>query len=130
MAVPGPSPTDPVVPPVADPSGAGPVLPDPDWPAQATDAIVRAVDTVRSKTTGPALTAVRYLALGLALFLLLTPLFIAGLVGAMRGVEHFLWYVWPKWEQPMWFVYLVFGTAFTAAGLWMWGRSARSAAAT
>ena len=47
-------------------------LPDPDvdttdWPAQAADTIERAVQGVRDKTTGPAITVARWLVAGLFL---------------------------------------------------------------
>lgn len=101
-----------------------------DWPRQATDSIVRVVDNVRDKTTGPALTAARFLVYGTVLVLLAIPLGILLLTFSMRVVEHALISIydrtgWVIFEQPMWIVYTMFGLGFVAAGAWCWRRSKR-----
>ena len=45
----------------------GPEVDTTDWPAQAADTIERAVQGVRDKTTGPAITVARWLVAGLFL---------------------------------------------------------------
>jgi hypothetical protein len=107
-----------------------PALPEPgsDWPKQATDSIVRVVDTVRDKTAGPAVTAARGIVYGSILLVLALPLFILLLVGAMRALErgfimigesrNIAWLL-----QPMWLVYLLFGLVFFLVGLRLWARA-------
>jgi hypothetical protein len=88
------------MPPMATPGTADPSIeravpvaptpPDPgsDWPKQATDSIVRVVDSVRDKTAGPAVTAARGIVYGSILLVLALPLFILLLVGLMRAMER------------------------------------------
>lgn len=98
----------------------------PEWPVQATDAIVNVVDQVRDKTTGPALKVARYLTYGLVLVLLSIPMAILLLIGIMRLSESFLlWlnesYAWADFlHDPIGFVYLFYGAIFTIAGLYCW----------
>lgn len=96
-------------------------MPPEDWPAQATRSIVRTVDSVRDKTTGPAVNAARYLIFGTAIALLAIPVFIVVLVIAGRLTEGLL--EWIGLEEPMWLVYLIYGTLFTAVGLVLWRKA-------
>lgn len=119
-----------------EPAGSGtrPIAPaaprTDDWPVQATDSIVKFVDGVRDKTTGPAITATRVLVYGTAIFLLVGPLLVLALVGTMRAVEHALnrgvWEI-PGLAHPMWIVYLFFGGVFTLAGVWCWRKAGKPA---
>ncbi len=61
-----------------------------DWPAQAADTIERVVQSVRDKTTGPAISAVRWVVAGL--FLLLAGVMVAVLlvVALVRVVDVYL----------------------------------------
>jgi len=61
-----------------------------DWPAQAADTIERVVQGVRSKTTGPAISAVRWVVAGL--FLLVAGTMVATLlaVALVRVVDAYL----------------------------------------
>jgi hypothetical protein len=107
----------------------------PEWPVQATDAIVRVVDTVRDKTTGPALNVARWLIYGLVLLLLSLPLGVLLLAGAMRLMEGgLLWlsvtYAWADFlHDPIGFVYLFFGAVFVLAALICWRQGKRPAPA-
>jgi hypothetical protein len=100
-----------------------------DWPVQATDTIVRLVDSVRDRTTGPALDAVRWLIYGLVLALLALPVAVLALVGVFRLVEGFLWWVhdrgaWAAFlHDPIGFVYLTFGLLFVLVALVLWRKS-------
>jgi hypothetical protein len=91
---------------------------------QATDAIVRVVDSVRDKTTGPALDAARWFIYGIVLALLALPLAILVLVGAMRLTEGFFLWLYGRgveWlHDPMWLVYTIYGGLFSLAGLTCW----------
>jgi thiosulfate reductase cytochrome b subunit len=105
------------------------------WPVQATDSIVRVVDTVRDKTTGPALNVARWLIYGLVLALLSLPLAVLALLCAMRLVEGgLLWlsvtYPWAAWlHDPIAFVYLLFGAVFVLAALICWRKGKKPAPA-
>jgi len=61
-----------------------------DWPAQAADTIERVVQGVRDKTTGPAISAVRWVVAGL--FLLVAGVMIAVLVvvALVRVIDVYL----------------------------------------
>jgi hypothetical protein len=93
-----------------------------EWPVQATDAIVRVVDSVRDKTTGPALNVARWLIYGLVVALLAIPLSVFALIGVIRLLEGGLLLVSQHWEveqlhDPVWIVYGFIGAIFVLAGL-------------
>jgi hypothetical protein len=130
---------------MATPGSAGPstteralpVAPTPpdvtsDWPKQATDSIVRVVDSVRDKTAGPAVTAARGIVYGSILAFLALPLFILLLVGAMRAVERGLIMIGESRNisallQPMWLVYAIFGLFFFLLGRRFWAKARKPA---
>lgn len=95
-----------------------------DWPRQATDAIVRVVDSVRDKTSGRAVTAAAIAVYGLVIApvvavvgILLTIVWfrvcerVAQVIADLIGFDH---------AQPMWAVYLVHGAIFSVVGLLLW----------
>lgn len=95
-----------------------------DWPRQATEQIVKVVDTVRDKTTGPALTAAAGVKYGVLIVLLGLPLAVLLLIALMRGCERGL--IALGLDEPMWIVDLVFGAVFLAAGVVLWRKSSRT----
>jgi hypothetical protein len=97
------------------PAGTGDNDGGDDWPRQATRTIVRTVDSVRDKTTGPAITAAAALVYGLVALTALTILATALVVGLVRGLEILLWH-------KVWLAYLVLAAVFLAAGLVSWSR--------
>jgi hypothetical protein len=112
------------------PETSSSVGPSADWPVQATDSIVRVVDSVRDKTTGPVLNATRWVIYGLVLALLAVPVAVLLLVGVMRLSEGLLLLVgqhfeWSWLHDPMWIVYLFYGGIFTLVGLVLWGKADR-----
>ncbi len=111
----GPSTTP--LPPAAGASrtAPSPAPPPPDWPAQATDTVVRAVDQVRSRTTRPAVTAAR----GVVFGLLALVLGVTALVLLSVGVVRLLDVVLPR---GVWLVYLVLGVVFCIIGAVFWHR--------
>ena len=118
---------------------AVPVAPSPpettDWPKQATDSIVRVVDSVRDRTAGPAVKVARGIVYGSVLALLAVPLFVIILVGAMRAVERGLIMIgesreWSFLYEPMWLVYLLFGLVFFLVGRRFWAMAKRPAPVT
>jgi hypothetical protein len=112
---------------MASPQTIEPTEPEgPQWPVQATDTIVRVVDGVRDKTTGPALNVVRYVIYGGVLALLALPLAVLALIGVFRAVEGVLLWLnenqtWAHWlHDPIGFVYLGFGVIFTLVAFYCW----------
>ncbi len=103
------------------PSGAGvPGLP-PDWPEQATSRIVDLIDTVRLKTSGPAIGISRTVVYGLVIALLSPIALVLMLAASVRGLDE----LFPGSVGP---IYLVVGAVFTLAGLLCWTRRPRGAA--
>jgi hypothetical protein len=127
---PGPTPT------TERPVPVAPSAPESsDWPKQATDSIVKVVDTVRDRTAGPAVKVARGIVYGSILALLGLPLFVILLVGVMRAVERGLIMIgesrgWGFLAEPMWLVYLMFGLGFFILGRWLWAKAGRPAPTT
>jgi uncharacterized membrane protein YozB (DUF420 family) len=93
-----------------------------EWPKQATDAVVKVVDTVRDKTTGPAVNAAHAAKYGVVLAIMgtvLSVIVIIGLIRLLEAIFQTIGYHWgiPALEEPIWLVYLVLGVAFSAIGL-------------
>lgn len=91
-----------------------------DWPEQATKRIVSAVDTVRAKSSGPAIRISRGVVYGLVAALvgvILLPLLV---IGVVRGLVLLV--------NDAWLAYLILGAIFVAAGLLVWSRRPKGAA--
>ncbi len=92
-------------------------LTDPNWADDTTDQVVKLVDTVRDKTTKPAITAARGVVFGiLAVFLGLVALVLL-LITLTRGLqvgilEHFL-----DQGRAVYVSYLIIGGMFSLVGL-------------
>ncbi len=95
---------------------------DDDWPARASATIVNYVETVRDKTTGPALVASRYavyvLAMVLIAFVLVILLFLL-MVRVLVAATNELPFVD---DGETWMAYYVLGGLFTLVGVVMWRR--------
>ena len=103
------------------PSGAGiPGLP-PDWPEQATSKIVDLIDSVRLKTSGPAIGVARTVVYGLVIALLFPVALVLAAAASVRGLDEVI----PGSVGP---IYLGAGAVFTLAGLFCWSRRPRGAA--
>jgi hypothetical protein len=93
-----------------------------DWPAQATDTIVKVVGTASDKVTGPVTTAARGLVFGLfAAILGLTALVLAS-IAVVRVLDNYL----PDsvfGTNHVWAVYLILGVLFVIAALWLWRKT-------
>ncbi len=114
-----PRPTEPRAPgTAARPSSyAAPEVDTGDWPAQAADTIERVVQGVRDKTTGPAISAARWLVAGLFLLLAGTMVAVLGAVLLVRILDAYL----PDsvfGEQHVWAAHGIVGLVFSAFGLW------------
>ncbi|HYF47133.1 MAG TPA: hypothetical protein VD926_13040 [Acidimicrobiales bacterium] len=98
---------------------AAPVEPRPttpaseDWSDQAADTVVKVVDAVREKTTGPVLTVARAIVYGLiGLFAVLVALIVLT-IALVRVVDAYL-------PGEVWSAHLLIGGLFTLAGLFLW----------
>ncbi len=98
-----------------------PPPPERDWPAQAADAIERAVGSVRDKTTGPALTVARGVVYGTFAILVGTACLVVFIIAAVRLLDSYL----PDavfGEDHMWAAYLILGLVFVVPGGVLWSR--------
>lgn len=104
-----------------------PVVPD-DWPAQAADRIEDLVGTVRDKTTGPVMSAARWVVYGLLAAIVGVAALLLGIIAGLRLIDSYL----PDavfGEQHMWASYLVLGLPLTLIGLILLVRAKTPAAA-
>jgi len=105
----------------AAPDSTGTVVDSTDWPAQAADTIERVVGTVRDKTTGPAITAARWLVYGtFALFVGLAVAILLA-IAAVRLLDAYL----PDavfGEEHTWAAHLIVGLVFTILGMVAWSQ--------
>lgn len=92
-------------------SRSGGVIP-PDWPAQAADKIVETVDTVRVKTTRPALVAARAVVFGLAAGIIGVVAVVLLLIMAIRMLHN-----WVPVDD-IWPIYAGFSVIFIVGGLY------------
>jgi hypothetical protein len=85
-----------------------------DWPEQATDAVVNAVDKVRDVTTGPVVNLSRLLAyVVFGVFPLLIVL-VLGIIAAVRGLEVA--------TGRAWAAHGILGLLFVSLGALAWSR--------
>jgi apolipoprotein N-acyltransferase len=104
--------------PVSLPSAAPPKH---DWAAQAADSVVNLVDSVRDRTTGPALTTVRGVVYGTFAGIIGIAALVVFIIGAVRVLDVYL----PSavfGDEHVWVVYLILGLAFSVAGGVSWRR--------
>jgi hypothetical protein len=88
---------------------------DPDFADQAADTVIKVVDTVRDKTTGPILTAARAVVYGLiGLFAVIVGLVVLT-IALVRLADSYL-------PGNVWSAHLLIGTIFTVGGLLVWRR--------
>jgi hypothetical protein len=86
---------------------------DDDWADQAADTVVKVVDAVREKTTGPILTAARAVVYGMiGVFAGLVALIVLT-IALVRLVDVYL-------PGEVWSAHLLIGTLFTVGGLLVW----------
>ena len=92
-----------------------------DWHVRATDKIVSTVDTVRVKTSGPAIKVSRAVVFGLLGGFIALIALIVFLIGTVRLLNNIL----PK---DVWLVYLILGSLFLLIGAFLWSKRPRRAA--
>ena len=89
-----------------------------DWPAQAADTIERAVQTVRDKTTGPAITVARWTVAGFFAVIMGTTVAILVSILVVRLLDVYL----PEsvfGETHVWAAYLILGLPVFGLGIWL-----------
>ena len=91
-----------------------------DWPVQAADVIVKGVDTLRDKTTGPVQKAARALVYGLLAAVLGTMVAILLLIGLVRLIDSIVGLFMD--EPRIWVTYLILGVLFTVVGAFVFRR--------
>ena len=85
-----------------------------DWPEQATDTVINAVDKVRDVTTGPVVSLSRLLAyLVFGVFPLIIVL-VLGTIAAVRGLEVA--------TGRAWAAHGILGLLFVSLGAYTWSR--------
>lgn len=102
-------------------SAPSPADPPSDWPKQAADTIEQVVGAVRDKTTGPAITAARWLVYGTFAALVSLAVAILVAISAVRALDVYL----PDalvGEDHTWVAHLLVGGAFTLGGLVAWSK--------
>ena len=84
-----------------------------EWPAQAAEQIESVVNSVRRKTTGPAIVASRALVYGLVTLVFVGVAGMMLLIAVLRGLDALM---------PTWAVELLVGLVLCVAGLGCWTR--------
>jgi hypothetical protein len=106
------------------PAGSA-AAPASDWPAQAADTIERVVGSVRDKTTGPAITAARWVVYGTFALVVGTGVSVLVAIAAVRLLDVYL----PDalfGEQHTWAAHLLVGALFSLSGMALWSRRSAS----
>ena len=86
-----------------------------DWPAQAADAIVNAVETVRDRTTTPIMKIARGLVFGVFAGTIIITIVVLAIIGIVRLLDEALPY-------GVWLPYLILGVLFTVVGALLFRR--------
>lgn len=107
-----------MTPPPSDPSADSGST---DWPAQAADTIERVVGSVRDKTTGPAITAARWVVYGTFALLVGSVVAVLLAIAGVRALDVYLPDAWVG-EEHTWAAHLVVGAVFTLTGMTLWSR--------
>lgn len=97
-----------------------PGIPD-NWPQLATGKIVDKVDTVRIKTSGPAINIARTAVYGIIAAVLAVVALILLLIGVTRGLNEAV-------GERVWLAYFIQGGLFTLIGLFLWRKRPHKAA--
>ncbi len=98
----------------------GPLAATANWPAQATDAVVKTVDTVRDKTTGPLQTVARGVVYGVLALVLGAMVAVLVIVTLIRGIDSLVSLVVDP--PTIWITYLIIGVIFLVAGWFVFRR--------
>ena len=97
--------------------------PRPDWPTQATDAIVRYVDRVKSNTTDRAMALAKAVVGGTFVAIIGVLLGTLVLIGVFRAADRLREIVV---ADSVWLTYLCLGLVFVIAGQLLFARRGRA----
>lgn len=92
-----------------------------DWPRRATETIVGFVDTVRSRTTEPAIMVARGVVYGIVIAVLAAAAAILVVTVLVRVTDAYL-PIGSGVGSATWAAHLVWGIVFSAVGLFAWSR--------
>ncbi len=99
------------------------------WERVATEKIVETVNTIRAKTSGPAIRVSRTVVYGLTMILILIVSIPFLVIGVSRGlIEIFDQWIFSSHSTSVWFVYLLSGVLWTLVGILIWRKRPRGAA--
>lgn len=87
------------------------------WPAQATDAIVKVVDKVRDKTTGPITKVARAIVFGTFAAVVGLVALVVFSVLLVRFMNNYFF------DHNVWAAHLVLGVLFTVAAAFLWTKA-------
>jgi len=93
-----------------------------DWPARATTAITQYVDSVRGKTTGPALSASRVVVYGIPIAAIAVIPLALLLIVCYRSLVIVTSYVPWVGEGETWLANFVLGSIFAVASKVLWAK--------
>ncbi len=104
-----------------------------DWPAQATDAIVGVIDSVKDKVNGPATSTARAIVYGTLAALVGTAALVVVLVLLFRGIDIVTQIVLDAADveragRSTWIAHLISGLAMLIPGALLWRRGTRAPA--
>lgn len=116
--------------PPGPPAGAGG-----DWPAQATDAIVGLVDSVKDKIQGPATKTARGIVFGTLAAIVGTAVLVILLIVLFRGLDIVVQVVLDLADveragRSTWIAHLIAGLLMFVPGLLLWRKGTRGTATT
>jgi hypothetical protein len=100
---------------MANPMKPSSVMDGGDWSEQAADTVVKVVDAVRDKTTGPVLTVARAIVYGLIGFFAVVVALIVLVIALVRLLDVYL-------PGEVWSAYLLLGVLFLGTGVFVWGK--------
>jgi len=103
-----------------------------DWPAQATDAIVGVVDSVKDKVTGPATSVARAIVYGTLASIVGTAALVLVLALTLRAFDVIAQVVLDALDieragRSTWIAHLLLGLVLLALGAWLWRKGTRPA---
>lgn len=116
------------------PGAPGPAAGGSDWPAQATDAIVNLVDSVKDKVNGPATSAARAIVYGTLAAIVGTAALVLVLALTLRGIDILAQVVLDALDieragRSTWIAHLLLGLVLLLPGVMLWRKGTRPAPA-
>ena len=94
-------------------------VPEEDWPAQVAGSIEQVVQTVRDRTTGPALTIARAIVFGVFAAVVITAALVLLVIAGVRLLDSYL----PSavfGDEHTWAAHMIMGLLFCVAAVVFW----------